>query len=89
MKAAQNEVNNTTADFVPFVCTDTTGLCTGEPGLNVFHSHFTPAGVAGAPHNGNVTATEVGGDVHGAVFTNQADLDYHTDTTKELVSIRQ
>src|SRR6202158_2646174 len=86
--AAQNEVNNTTADFVPFVSTDTTGLCTGEPGLHVFHSHFTPAGVAGAPHNGNVTATEVGGDVHGAVFTNQADLDYHTDTTKELVSIR-
>jgi hypothetical protein len=27
--------------------------------------------------------------VHGAVFTNQADLDYHTDTTKELISIRQ
>jgi len=89
VKAAQNEVNNTTADFVPFVCTDTTGLCTGEPGLNVFHSHFTPSGVAGAPHNGNVTATEVGGDVHGAVFTDQADLDFHTDTGKELVSIRQ
>jgi hypothetical protein len=89
VKAAQNEVNNTTADFVPFVCTDTTGLCTGEPGLHVFHSHFAPSGVAGVPHNGNVTSTEVGGDVHGAVFTNQADLDYHTDTTKELVSIRQ
>jgi hypothetical protein len=89
VKAAQNEVNNTTADFVPFVCTDTTGLCTGEPGLNVFHSHFTPSGVAGAPHNGNATATEVGGDVHGAVFTDQADLDFHTDTGKELVSIRQ
>ena len=87
--AAQNEVNNTTADFVPFVCTNTTGLCTGEPGLNVFHSHFTPTGIAGAPHNGNVTSTEVGGDVHGAVFTDQADLDYHTDTGKELVSIRQ
>jgi len=87
--AAQNEVNNTTADFVPFVCTDTTGKCTGEPGLHVFHSHFTPTGVAGTPHNGNVTSAESGGDVHGAVFTDQADLDYHTDTTKELVSIRQ
>ncbi len=87
--AAQNEVNNTTADFVPFVCTDTTGLCTGEPGLKVFHSHFTPTGVAGAPHNGNVTSTESGGDVGGAVFTDQADLDYHTDTGKEIVSIRQ
>jgi hypothetical protein len=87
--AAQNEVNNTTADFVPFVCNDTTGLCAGEPGLHVFHSHFTPTGVAGAPHNGNVTTTESGGDVHGAVFTDQADLDYHTDTGKELLSIRQ
>jgi hypothetical protein len=87
--AAQNEVNNTTADFVPFVCTDTTGLCTGEPGLKVFHSHFTPTGVAGTPHNGNVTSTEAGGDVHGAVFTDQADLDYHTDTNLELVKIRQ
>jgi hypothetical protein len=87
--AAQNEVNNTTADFVPFVCKDTSGLCTGEPGLHVFHSHFTPAGVAGAPHNGNTTSTESGGDVHGAVFTNQADLDFHADTGLELLKIRQ
>ncbi|HKM47758.1 MAG TPA: hypothetical protein VJX69_09220 [Terriglobales bacterium] len=89
--AAQNEVNNTTADFVPFVCTNATTCNIGgstEPGLTVFHSHFTPAGVAGAPHNGNVVA-ESGGDVGGAVFTDQADIDYHTDTTKELVSIRQ
>ncbi len=90
--AAQNEVNNTTADFVPFVCSNATTCNIGgstEPGLHVFHSHFTPTGVAGAAHNGNVTATEGGGDVHGAVFTNQADLDYHTDTGKELISIRQ
>ena len=87
--AAQNEVNNTTADFVPFVCTNTTGLCAGEPGLHVFHSHFTPTGVAGAPHNGNTALAESGGDVHGAVFTNQADVDYHTDTNLELLKIRQ
>ena len=87
--AAQNEVNNTTADFVPFVCTNTTGLCTGETGLHVFHSHFTPTGIAGAPHNGNTALAESGGDVHGAVFTNQADVDYHTDTNLELVKIRQ
>jgi hypothetical protein len=90
--AAQNEVNNTTADFVPFVCTNATTCNIGgtvEPGLAVFHSHFTPTGVAGAPHNGNVTATEAGGDVGGAVYTDQADLDFHTDTGKELVAIRQ
>ncbi len=90
--AAQNEVNNTVADIVPFVCTNATTCNIGgsiEPGLKVFHSHFTPTGVAGAPHNGNVTATESGGDVHGAVFTDQADLDYHTDTGLELIKIRQ
>jgi len=90
--AAQNEVNNTVADIVPFVCTNATTCNIGgstEPGLKIFHSHFTPTGVAGAPHNGNVTATESGGDVGGAVFTDQADLDYHTDTGKEIVSVRQ
>jgi hypothetical protein len=86
--AAQNEVNNTVADFVPFVCTDTHGLCTGEPGLQVFRSHFTPTGVSGAPHNG-VVKNEAGGDVGGAVFVRQADADYHADTNGELVKIRE
>jgi hypothetical protein len=87
--AAQNEVNNTTADFVPYVCTDTTGLCTSEPGLAVFHSHFAIAGIATKPHNGNTSAAEAGGDVGGGVFTIQADKDYNTDTALELTGIRQ
>lgn len=87
--AAQNEVNNTTADFVPFVCTDTTGLCTGEPGLQVFHSHFKITGVATKAENGTSGKAELGGDVHGAVFTVQADLDYTADTGLELLNLRQ
>jgi hypothetical protein len=87
--AAQNEVNNTTADFVPYVCTNQTGLCNGEPGLLVFHSHFTPTKVPGAPKNGVGGAAESGGDVGGAVFTDQADSDYKTDTGKEILSVRQ
>jgi hypothetical protein len=98
--AAQNEVNNTNADFVPFVCTNPTTCNIGgstEPGLQVFHSHFSPTGVpfpadgGGAPtgpHNGNVWP-EDGGDVGGEVFTNQADLDYHTDTGAELLSLKK
>jgi hypothetical protein len=86
--AAQNEVNNTVADFVPFVCTNQTGLCTGEPGLLVFHSHFKPTGVAGALKNGVGGAAESGGDVGGAVFPDQADLDYKADTGKEILSVR-
>jgi hypothetical protein len=63
----------------------------------VFHSHFSPTGVpfpadgGGAPtgpHNGNVWP-EDGGDVGGEVFTNQADLDYHTDTGAELLSLKK
>jgi len=87
--AAQNEVNNTTADFVPYVCTDTTGLCTGEPGLAVFHSHFTIPTIATKAHNGNTSAAEVGGDVGGAVFTIQADKDFVSDTGLELLGIRK
>jgi hypothetical protein len=87
--AAQNEVNNTTADFVPFVCTDTTGLCAGEPGLQVFHSHFKITGVATKAENGTSGKAELGGDVHGAVFTVQADLDYTADTGLELQNLRQ
>jgi hypothetical protein len=86
--AAQNEVNNTTADFVPFVCTNTTGLCTGEPGLTVFHAHFTVTSVPGAPKNGIGGGADTGGDVGGAVFPDQADLDYKTDTGKEIISVR-
>ncbi len=85
--AAQNEVNNTTADFVPFVCTDKTGLCTGEPGLQVFHAHFAPKKVPGAPHNGIGGEADTGGDVHGAVFTDQADYDYLADTGKEILTV--
>ncbi len=86
--AAQNEVNNTTADFVPFACTNQTGLCTGEPGLTVFHAHFTPTGVAGAPKNGIGGGVDTGGDVGGAVFPDQADLDYKADTGLEITKVR-
>jgi hypothetical protein len=56
--------------------------------LSVFRSHYLQSGVS--PKNGHLPrSTEAGGDVGGAVFTVQADLDYITDTGTELVNYKQ
>ena len=87
--AAQAEVSHKVPDFVPYVCTDTTGKCAGEPGLRVFRSHYAIAAIAAKPSNGNTgEPVEAGGDVDGAAFTFQADHDYFTDTGLQLVNYR-
>jgi len=85
---AQALVNSKVPDFVPFACT-TAGKCTGEPGLQVFRSHYKIAGVATVVHNGNTSAAEAGGDIGGGVFPIQADVDFNADTGKELASYHQ
>jgi hypothetical protein len=56
--------------------------------LNVFRSHYTQAGVSGK--NGHAShESQAGGDVGGAVLTVQADLDFYTDTGKELTGLKQ
>jgi ABC-type phosphate transport system substrate-binding protein len=50
--------------------------------LFVFRSHFDQAGIVGA--NGHKTP-EAGGDVGGAVYTVQSDLDHITDTGTEIL----
>jgi hypothetical protein len=56
--------------------------------LNVFRSHYTQSGFVGA--NGHKARTsEAGGDVGGAVYTVQADLDTITDTGKEITGKKQ
>ncbi|HYA24130.1 MAG TPA: hypothetical protein VEF05_08215 [Terriglobales bacterium] len=72
---AQSQVANI-PDFVAF------------SSLQVFRAHYTQSGKVGA--DGFATGThESGGDVGGAVFTIQADLDFFTDTGKEIVSLKQ
>ena len=74
--AAQTEASTTIPDFVPI------------SELQVFRSHYTLSGKPGS--NGLASGThESGGDVGGAVLPVQADLDYFTDTGKELVGLRQ
>jgi len=67
---------NVTPDFLPLTA------------LQVFRSHYGQVGRG--PSNGLITGKpENGGDVGGAVFTNQADLDFFADTGKELTGQRQ
>lgn len=87
--AAQAEVNSKVPDFVPFVCNTAGPRCNGEPGLRVFRSHYKIAAIAATAHNGNANAAEAGGDIGGAVFLTQADLDFISDTGKELTNYRQ
>jgi hypothetical protein len=77
--AAQNSVNNTVPDYVPFVCTG--GVGTGcndglghvEPGMLYYRSHFKIAGVTKVAipiSNGNPgQPTEYGGDLGGCPFS--------------------
>jgi hypothetical protein len=72
---AQTQAATTIPDFVPV------------SQLQVFRSHYPLSGKPAG--NGFGGKTESGGDVGGAVFPVQADLDYLTDTGKELVGYRQ
>jgi ABC-type phosphate transport system substrate-binding protein len=72
---AQSQVANI-PDFIAF------------SSLQVFRSHYPQSGKGAA--NGFVTGrAESGGDVGGAVFTIQSDLDFFADTGKELVNLKQ
>ncbi|MGA8153941.1 MAG: hypothetical protein WB952_23520 [Terriglobales bacterium] len=73
---SQSQVANVTPDFLPLAS------------LQVFRSHYTQSGKGGT--NGLITGhSESGGDVGGAVFTIQSDLDYYADTGHEILSKKQ
>jgi hypothetical protein len=62
--AAQNDVNGTVPDFVPYKTTNGS-----DPGFSTekYRSHYTQSGVA--PNNGLGGQTEAGGDVGGCIRT--------------------
>lgn len=75
ISAAQTQTANI-PDFVPF------------NQLSVFRSHYYLSGKAAS--NGFIAGKkESGGDLGGAVFPVQADLDFYAETGKELVGFRQ
>jgi hypothetical protein len=71
---AQTQVANI-PDFVAF------------SSMPVFRSHYKQSGFG--PSDGFAAGRESGGDIGGAVFTIQADLDNYTDTGKEIVGLKQ
>jgi hypothetical protein len=73
--AAQTQAANTVPDFVPL------------SQMTVFRSHYSLSGRI--PSNGYGTTKESGGDLGGAVFPIQADLDYLADTGLELTGYKQ
>jgi hypothetical protein len=75
--AAQSQAANSIPDFVPF------------NQLSVFRSHYNLSGKIAA--NGFIPGghVESGGDLGGAVFPIQADLDFFADTGKELLGFKQ
>lgn len=79
LQAAQDQASpgvNHIADFVPFHYCANPGCSSFTQGLRVFKSHYGLSGFAGS--NGNVSgSTEAGGDMAGATFTIQAELDYN------------
>jgi hypothetical protein len=79
IQAAQDQASpgaNHIADFVPFHYCANAACASFTQGLTVFKSHYGLSGFAGS--NGNVPgSTEAGGDMAGATFTIQAELDYN------------
>ncbi len=73
---AEANAENVTPDFLPLTA------------LQVFRSHYLQSGIAAK--NGLIAGhPESGGDVGGAVFTDQADLDFFADTAHELINQKQ
>ena len=72
---AQTQVANVTPDFLPLGA------------LQVFRAHYSQSGIGA--HDGFSGKSETGGDVGGAVFPIQADLDFFTDTGKEILGQKQ
>jgi hypothetical protein len=56
--------------------------------MQVFRAHYTQSGFS--PGDGFASGThESGGDIGGGVYTIQADLDFFTDTGKEILNVKQ
>lgn len=58
--------------------------------LQVFRSHYNRPGQIGVTSNGNAgEPAESGGDAGGAVFTKNADADFHIDTGLQLINLKE
>lgn len=92
IQATQDQAaSNTVDDFVPYVycLSGSGGNCTGgtTSGLPVFRSHYFVSGANEA--NGTHGEAEAGGDMLGAIFNVQSDVDYFNATGTEIFEFLQ
>jgi ABC-type phosphate transport system substrate-binding protein len=77
IKTVQNTASNGFPDIVPY------------SEMQMFRSHYNRPGQAAPTSNGHAgEPAEAGGDVGGAVFNIQSDLDFFSDTGTQLLQLR-
>jgi hypothetical protein len=87
--AAQDQAHVNVPDFVPFQYCANAACSSFTSGLSVFRSHYAISGVTLA-HNGTIASLpETGGDMGGAIFTVQSDLDYFNTSGGEFLTYVQ
>ncbi len=89
IQSAQDSAHSTVFDFLPTTYCANASCSSTVDNLPVFKSHYVLPNQGINAANGNNGEAESGGDVLGAVFTDQADKDYFNTTGAELVEFLQ
>ncbi len=89
IQSAQDSAQKTVFDFLPTTYCANAACSSTVDNLPVFKSHYVLPNSGINPANGNNGEAEGGGDVLGAIFTDQADKDYFNSTGAELVEYLQ
>ena len=87
IQAAQDQAENTVNDFIPFVYCANAACSSKTNNVPVFRSHYFVSGSNEA--NGTHGETEAGGDMLGAIFNVQSDVDYFNNTGTEIFEFLQ
>jgi hypothetical protein len=89
IQSAQDSAEKTVFDFLPTTYCANASCSSTIDNLPVFKSHYVLPNQGINAANGNNGEAESGGDVLGAIFTDQADKDYFNSTGAELVEYLQ
>jgi hypothetical protein len=87
IQAAQDQAQSTIPDFIPFVFCSNAACSSKTNNLSVFRSHYFVSGANEA--NGTHGEPEAGGDMLGAIFNVQSDVDFFNNTGSEIFEFLQ
>jgi hypothetical protein len=87
IKAAQDQAEVNINDIVPYQYCGNASCSTETKNLTVFRSHYFVSGANEA--NGTHGEAEAGGDMLGAIFNVQSDIDYFNNTGSEILEFLQ